>query len=63
MKKLKIKQCVSEMLDALCDRKGMDDWYNNLDDDITAEIETELEEILQEYINKSNEEPKTNIPT
>jgi hypothetical protein len=47
MSKLKIKKCVFEILDSLCDRRGFDDWWYNLDDGIQEEIESNIEEIIK----------------
>lgn len=42
-----IKKCVLEIFDSLCERKGFDDWWYNLDDSITEEIENKVEEIIK----------------
>jgi hypothetical protein len=47
-----IKKCVAEIFDSLCDRAGFDDWWNNLDDNITEEIEKEVEEIIKRRFEK-----------
>lgn len=52
MVKRKIKKCVAEILDALCNRKGFDDWWYNLDDEIEMEIENQLCEIIKKRLNK-----------
>ena len=41
-----------EIIDSLGDRKGFDDWWYNLDDDIEKEIVTELESIIERRLNK-----------
>jgi hypothetical protein len=33
----------SYIIEVLCDRKGFDDWWDNLDDDIRQEIIDELD--------------------
>ena len=45
-----IKKCVLEIVDSLCERKGFDDWWYNLDDSITEEIENEIEEIIERRV-------------
>ena len=52
MKNKEIKKTVLEILDALCDRNGFDDWWYNLDNDIEEEIETMLYEIINKRLNK-----------
>ena len=47
-----IKKCVLEIFDLLCDKSGFDDWWYNLGDDITEEIENEVEEIIKRRIEK-----------
>jgi hypothetical protein len=56
MSKVEIKKTVGEILDALCDRSGFDDWWYNLDDDISEEIEKELESIIEKRLNKNKDE-------
>jgi hypothetical protein len=56
MNNREIKKCVSEILDSLCNRKGFDDWWYNLDEDIEQEIESELEEIIKQRLNKDKDE-------
>jgi hypothetical protein len=56
MSKLEIKKCVLEIIDSLGDRKGFDDWWYNLDDDIEEEIITELESIIERRLNKKKDE-------
>lgn len=51
-----IKKCVLEIFDSLCERKGFDDWWYNLDDSITEEIENEIEEIIERRV-KINKAP------
>jgi len=53
MSNLKIKKCVLEIFDALCDRSGFDDWWYNLDDDTQEEIESSIEEILKRRLDKN----------
>tara|TARA_R110000851_G_scaffold848_2_gene2865 strand:- start:3732 stop:3902 length:171 start_codon:yes stop_codon:yes gene_type:complete len=55
MKNREIRKGVLEMLDALCDRSGFDDWWYNLDDEIEKEIEDELYEIMKKRFNKNLE--------
>jgi hypothetical protein len=50
MSKLEIKKCVLEIIDSLCDRKGFDDWWYNLGDDIEEEITTKLESIIERRV-------------
>jgi hypothetical protein len=54
MENKEIKKCVLEIFDSLCDRAGFDDWWNNLDDSITEEIEKEVEEIIKRRFEKIN---------
>ena len=42
-----IKKCVLEILDALYDRAGFDDWWDRLDEKLEDEITQELEEIIK----------------
>lgn len=51
-KNMEIKKCVLEIFDLLCDFKGFDDWWYNLDDSITEEIEKEVEEIIKRRFEK-----------
>ena len=46
------KKCVLEIIDSLCERNGFDDWWYNLDEDITNEIEKEIEEIIKRRLKK-----------
>ena len=55
MDKREINKCVLEIFDSLCERKGFDDWWFNLDDDITEEIEDEVRGIIERRINKTEE--------
>ena len=56
MNKRQIKICALEIIDSLCDRGGFDDWWYNLDDSITEEIENEIEEIIERRV-KPNKVP------
>jgi hypothetical protein len=56
MSKLEIKKCVLEIIDALCNRNGFDDWWYNLDDDIEKEIVKELEDIIHNRFNQNADE-------
>lgn len=51
-----IKKCVLEIIDSLCERSGFDDWWYNLDEDITNEIQKEIEEIIEKRLNKVQNE-------
>lgn len=42
-----IKKCVLEILDALYNRAGFDDWWDRLDEELEDEIAQELEEIIK----------------
>jgi hypothetical protein len=42
-----IKKCVLEILDALYDRAGFDDWWDRLDEELSDEITEELEAIIK----------------
>jgi len=42
-----IKKCVLEILDALYDRAGFDDWWDMLDEELEEEITEELEAIVK----------------
>lgn len=48
---LEVKKCMLEILDSLCNRNGFDDWWFNLDDETTEEIEKEIEEIIKRRFN------------
>tara|TARA_R110000772_G_C13310268_1_gene440127 strand:- start:35820 stop:36269 length:450 start_codon:yes stop_codon:yes gene_type:complete len=52
MKTREIKKTTSEILDALCNRNGFDDWWYNLDDDIEQEIEQEIFNIIKRRVEK-----------
>ena len=56
MNKREINKCVSEILDVLYSRKGFDNWWSNLDDDIEKEIENELKDIIERRLNKNKDE-------
>jgi hypothetical protein len=49
---IEIKNCVGEIIDGLCDRKGFDDWWYNLDDEVEKEITDKLEEIVKRRFEK-----------
>ena len=49
---IEIKNCVGEIIDELCDRKGFDDWWYNLDDEVEKEITDKLEEIVKRRFEK-----------
>lgn len=51
-KKVEIKKCVGEIIDSLCNRKGFDDWWYNLGDDIEDEIIIEIENIIKNRLDK-----------
>ena len=53
-KKVEIKKCVGEIIDSLCNRKGFDDWWYNLDDDVETEIILEIESIIKKRLAKNN---------
>jgi hypothetical protein len=42
-----IKKCVLEILDALYDRAGFDDWWDRIGEELNDEITEEIEEILK----------------
>ena len=42
-----VKKCVLEILDALYDRSGFDDWWDNLGEELESEITAELEQIIK----------------
>ena len=46
--KLKEQEIVNEIIGALCDRGGFDDWWGNIDIDIQNEIKEELENIIKQ---------------
>ena len=54
MNKLEIKKCVGEIIDALYDRGGFDDWWNNIDDGTENEIIKQLETIIENRLNKDD---------
>jgi hypothetical protein len=41
------KEIVNEIIDFLNNRKGFDDWWGDIDDDIKNEIKQELENIVK----------------
>jgi hypothetical protein len=55
MNKLKIKKCVLEILDVLCDRSGFDDWWYNLDDGTQEDIESSIEEIIKKRLDTNEQ--------
>ena len=55
MNNLKIKKCVLEILDVLCDRSGFDDWWYNLDDDTQEDIESSIEEIIKRRLDTNEQ--------
>lgn len=55
MNKVEIKKCALEIIDSLCDRGGFDDWWYNIDDDIEAEIISELENIIEKRFKKMSD--------
>ena len=55
MNNLKIKKCVLEILDVLCDRSGFDDWWYNLDDDTQENIESSIEEIIKRRLDTNEQ--------
>jgi|TARA_R110001606_G_C15361327_1_gene648581 hypothetical protein len=57
-----VKKCTLEIIDALSNRRGFDDWLFNLNDDIQIEIEKEIEEIIQKRLIRDDETlPNENI--
>lgn len=56
MTKIEIKKCVLEIMDSLYNRKGFDDWWDNIGEDIEGEIENELFEIIDRRLNKVKDE-------
>jgi len=50
MKLTKEKKIVAEIIEALCDRSGFDDWWGNLDTDTKNEITIELVRIINSKI-------------
>lgn len=34
--------CVQVIINGLCDRRGFDDWWNNLDDDMQQDVIDEI---------------------
>ncbi len=55
MNKKEIKICALEIIDSLCDRGGFDDWWYGIDDDIEAEIISELENIIEKRFKKMSD--------
>lgn len=55
MNKVEIKKCALEIIDSLCDRGGFDDWWYSIDDDIEAEIISELENIIEKRFKKMSD--------
>jgi hypothetical protein len=58
MEKKEIKKMVLEIVDSLYNRRGFDDWWDNLDDDIEEEIIKEIEDIIEKRMDKYNCEKK-----
>ena len=52
MNKIEIKKCVDEIIDALYDRGGFDDWWSNIDNETEKEIIASLENIVEKRFNK-----------
>ena len=52
MNKIEIKKCVGEIIDALYDRGGFDDWWSNIDNETEKEIIALLENIVEKRFNK-----------
>jgi hypothetical protein len=48
-----VKKCVLEILDALYDRAGFDDWWNNIGEELEDEITEELESIVKRRFEKN----------
>lgn len=46
------KKCVLEILDALYDRAGFDDWWDIIGEELEEEIIEELEEIVKRRFEK-----------
>ena len=42
-----IKRCVWEVLDALYNRAGFDDWWDMIGEELNDEITEEIEEIVE----------------
>lgn len=45
-----------DIIDTLCDHKGFDNWWYDLEDEIQAEILEELEEVIRESEDDENGE-------
>jgi hypothetical protein len=43
-------EIVIDIIAALCDRGGFDDWWDDLDVEIRTEIQNELKEIVESYL-------------
>lgn len=48
-----IKKCVLEILDALYDRAGFNDWWDRIGEEFNDEITEELEEIVKRRFEKN----------
>ena len=55
MNNLKIKKCVLEIFDSLCDKSGFDDWWYNLDDVTQEDIESSIEEIIKKRLDTNEQ--------
>jgi hypothetical protein len=55
--RIKTKKCVLEILDALYNRAGFDDWWDNIGEELNDEITKEIEEIVRRRLEK-NEQPE-----
>lgn len=55
MKNLDNKKIALEIIDSLCDRRGFNDWWNNMDDEINEEIINEIENIIKKRLDNELE--------
>ena len=61
MTRREIKKTVLELLDCLCSRAGFDDWYYNLDENTSDEIERELYSLISRRIELSSKQTHKQI--
>ena len=53
--KIEIRECVSEIIDTLCNRNGFSDWWYNLNSSAEADIKVELFDIINERLNQNKD--------
>ena len=46
---MRVNDLVDKIIEELYDRKGFDDWWDDIDEEIQNDIKESLEEIVEEY--------------